>query len=791
MPRLRAGSILAALLLASPSFAAWPIWPTDNLPVSTAFRDQSYPQIVSDGKGGGIIVWYDNRDSVFNGFSYDHPNQIYMHHVLREGTVDSRWVPDGSRLAPTGMSQNTPEIAADGDTGAFVVWQDLRVADGDIYAEHITDAGAYAPGWPVSTGFAVTTNPSPQYAPVVAADGAGGALVAWVDSRAGVGASHFDIYAQHISAGNPPTLLPGDVVLCNAPGQQGGVRIIADDNVPAGAIAVWFDQRGTDLQIVAQHLAANGVVDPAWPVNGRILAPAAGSQSSPQLISDGAHGAIVVWADSRFGTTDVDVYAQRVLANGTIDPAWPVEGLPVGSAFGNQIEPQLVTDGAGGAIVTWQDGRSPGDDIYALRVLANGTIDPAWPAIGRIICGAVGQQYGPHLVSDGTGGAVITWYDYRNGVDADIYANHVLSDGSLLFSWPLDGAAVSTATGGQQIANIASNGDGGAIITWDDHRGASHDAYAQGIEQFGFLGFPAAALAAADLTGDQGGNAVIHWDPSYLDTRRDTSLVAYDLYRSPPVGPALATGATMTWQLVSTRAATHAPSYDGTAVAPLGVPTQFQVLARNSTGSLHWASSPVTVTTLDNMAPAPPTSFVRYAAAGNASLHWLPSHEPDFASYRLHRLASPTATPGPGDLIASPTDTGYVDPGGGGLYYKISAVDVHGNESIFALAFGGGTADVPGGLPAALAFDRPRPDPAREQATFGFAMPREARVILAIYDLSGRRRRTLAEGVLPAGAHELRWDLADASGRALGAGLYFARFECEGSVLTQRIAVIR
>jgi hypothetical protein len=43
-------------------------------------------------------------------------------------------------------------------------------------------------------------------------------------------------------------------------------------------------------------------------------------QSNPQLCTDDSLGAIVVWRDFRFGASG-DIFAARVLANGTLDRA--------------------------------------------------------------------------------------------------------------------------------------------------------------------------------------------------------------------------------------------------------------------------------------------------------------------------------------------------------------------------------------------------------------------------------------------------------------------------------------
>ena len=62
---------------------------------------------------------------------------------------------------------------------------------------------------------------------------------------------------------------------------------------------------------------------------------------------------------------------------------------------------------------------------------------------------------------------------------------------------------------------------------------------------------------------------------------------------------------------------------------------------------------------------------------------------------------------------------------------------------------------------------------------------------LAIYDAAGRRVRLLVTGMRPAGDHAVSWDLRDDLGRAVGPGLYFARFDAERRTLTRRFATLR
>jgi len=65
--------------------------------------------------------------------------------------------------------------------------------------------------------------------------------------------------------------------------------------------------------------------------------------------------------------------------------------------------------------------------------------------------------------------------------------------------------------------------------------------------------------------------------------------------------------------------------------------------------------------------------------------------------------------------------------------------------------------------------------------------PAETPGRLELFDLQGRRVRTLADRTFARGAHVLVWDGRDDAGRALGPGLYFARLATPAGARTARV----
>lgn len=398
-PLFRECLIGLALLIsqARPVFAAWPADPQVNLPVCTAATNQNGPAIVADGDGGAIIAWEDNRNGIYTG--------IYAHRALASGAVDPAWPAEGRALR-IGNTQLHPEMVTDGAGGAIVTWENGDIGGG-IHAHHVLASGALDPAWP-SDGLAVCVAQGNTVRPMIVADGSGGAVIAWRDYRNSEDFENPDVYAQHILASGAvdPGWPAEGLAMCTASGAQGNPRIVGDG--AGGAVIVWGDGRTNTHDLYAHHALASGVTDPAWPVNGRAL----GIPAVPvgiAVVEDGVGGVLIAWPDYRSGT-NYDMYAQHVMSTGNLDPAWPAGGRDLSTSTISQMHPQMVTDGWGGAVVTWEgNGGATGTDIFAQRVMAGGAVDPAWPADGRALCTAAGNQGNITIVPDGTGGAIVSW----------------------------------------------------------------------------------------------------------------------------------------------------------------------------------------------------------------------------------------------------------------------------------------------------------------------------------------------------------------------------------------------
>lgn len=433
-------------------------WIPDGIPICTEDADQRDPQMIPDGTGGAIMTWEDAR----------HPtNDIYAQRVDADGNIC--WTTDGVPICTTSVAQTDPQLAPDGAGGAIITWEDMRGGSYNIYAQRVDGSGTAL--W-TENGVAVCTYTGTQIDPTILSDGAGGAIVCWRDQRD----SYNRLYAQRVDPDGNALWTADGVILCSTSTAQWYAELATDGS--HGAIVTWMDQRSSSYDVYAQRIDASGTV--RWVAGGLPICTARYDQTDPQIVFDGAGGTVITWSDGRGlpGSPPTDVYAQRVDTLGSI--MWTPDGIVISGGYRGQGRPQIVADGEGGTVIAWQDLRNDNMDIYVQRWDANG--NGIWGG-SVAACTAAESQEVPMLAPDGTGGAIVTWLDYRNETDYDLYAQRV--DGSGTVRWTLNGVAVCDVASIQDQVQVVSDGGSGAIFVWRDYRDLASDIYATGLTEYG------------------------------------------------------------------------------------------------------------------------------------------------------------------------------------------------------------------------------------------------------------------------------------------------------------------
>ena len=737
-----------------------PEWSSNGVAVCAATGDGASPVIVSDGRGGAIVTWRDTRS--------DPARDLYAQRVDYTGTV--QWIANGVVVSVTDR-QREPRAAMDGAGGAIITWTDDRGVveeDDDIYVQHVDAFGNVLWG----DGLAVCAASGPQSFPAIASDGQGGAIVAWADSR---GATT-DVYSQRV--GQDGTLGPGAVPAWTPDGTPVTTRAGVQQNPSAvsdgkgGALIAWEDygvpapipgfgeSAGRTLgpghaRVRTIRITDSGEAAGGWSPGGDQITTAGSDQVEPAAVADGRSGAIVVWKDDRSG--NFDIYAQRVLEDGTIAPGWPDTGLVVCSASGDQQHPVAVSDGAGGAIVCWEDRRSGTSyDIYAVRISADAGAAPGWTANGNAICTATGDQLTPVMTSDGSGGAILAWADSR-AIPTRIYLQHVTTMGGILA--PVDGRTASGALASQAEPAIAGDGQGGAFLAWTDSRFGSADIYGQHVNYAANPTWPFGDEALCSASGNQSRAAIVSSAASTMiviwEDQRAFGSTGIDLHAtSRTIERQTPSGWIANGNAVCTATANQTSPQlvaDG-----LGGVFATWVDQRNG-GNDIWAMQ---VTSTGTGAPGWPANGYPVSRASG--------------SQEFPRLV----TDGSGGAIVAWTDGRVADP-------DIYAMHLFGPVTL-------SPTDVPevedarGPLRLSLA-----PNPARRRVSIDFTLTSAGVIDVDVLDVTGRRVRALgASAKLAVGRHTLSWEGRDDQDRPAPSGLYFVRVRAGGIDAVRKVVIL-
>ncbi|MBU8920247.1 MAG: T9SS type A sorting domain-containing protein [Bacteroidales bacterium] len=208
----------------------------------------------------------------------------------------------------------------------------------------------------------------------------------------------------------------------------------------------------------------------------------------PQIVSDGGGGAFVAWKDSRGSSSPI--YAQRI--DGSGNPYWTVNGLQISDTDSYYLL-ELLNDGVGGAIAVY----STGSTIWAQRFDSDGNRLWGW---GVEVTGSLSLIMEMiKVVPDGLGGFVTVFKD-----EANIYAQRVDSNGDL--SWDEVSGRGAVVFGDFTNFDIVSDGMGGVFVA--GYSDPSLNVFVQRVYASGAI-WQSGGLLIPDWTGNNVSDPVI------------------------------------------------------------------------------------------------------------------------------------------------------------------------------------------------------------------------------------------------------------------------------------------
>lgn len=256
-------------------------------------------------------------------------------------------------------------------------------------------------------------------------------------------------------------------------------------------------------------LAPAGSARADWYAEGVRVAVGDGAQTDAVVATDGAGGAFIAWQDGRSGTTTI--WAQHLTANGSTASGWPIEGIRVSTSY--DVDPVIVSDGRGGAFVAATNGGSiglwhlsSGPPSGAIATLARIEPRTALPAdVQKTVPTVL-----PVLLPDGDGGVFLAW---EGGYLSErIEVRHFTEGGQSVPPGSLLGYGYAPT--------ICSDGAGGLFVTNTNlgltvqHIAVSPDSVVTAWPSWVPVTSPHGYQDAPGIVSDNAGGALVFWqDP--------------------------------------------------------------------------------------------------------------------------------------------------------------------------------------------------------------------------------------------------------------------------------------
>jgi len=421
-------------------------------------------QLITGDNGHVYIVWHDDR----NGNS-----DIYFDYSSDNGvtwqTIDTR-LDTGDE--PGASDSSDPQLFSDGKGHVYVVWEDRRNGDKDIYFNYSKDNGVTWQKRDIRLDIGDAPGASDSYYPHLSSDGKGHVYVVWVDYRDGLHADSGDspdvndIYFNY-SKDNGVTWQTSDKKLnvtdrtgffspklCND--GNGYVYVISNYEIPF----VWGD-------IYFNYSKDNGAT---WQTSDKWLVNYQGEGVSrvPQLSCDSNGHVYVVWKGGMYGD---DIYFDYSKDNGA---TWQTSNikLDTGGVINYFYSPQLISTDDGHVYVKWTQRRNGSEDTYFNYSSDNGV---TWQTSDKKFPLSISSD--SQLINDGKGYISVVWSDLRNG-NSDIYFNYSVDNG---VTWQASDKRLDTgdAMGASDSfdTQLISDGEGHIYTVWKDDRNGGGDIY--------------------------------------------------------------------------------------------------------------------------------------------------------------------------------------------------------------------------------------------------------------------------------------------------------------------------
>ena len=300
-----------------------------------------------------------------------------------------------------------------------------------------------------------------QVLPKIVSTSDGGCFISWFDQRSG----DYCLYLQRLDYQGVPQFPENGILVSDHTQMTWLVDYsMAVDNEDNAVIA-FSDIRSAaeDLDVSVYKISSSG--DFLWGSDGINLSDTTetGFEPNPVIAVTGENNCVFAWGKQ---TSESFLVFQKLSPEGT--RLWGDWGISMTDAEADLSVPILIPSGADSVIAMWR--RSTGTYPMTVTHLYTDMFDVSgngiWGDSPVLIydSGAITPWNNPEMISDGLGGAVCSWYDAPSLSEFNVWVQHLDSAGNMLY--PMNGAQASTNSSDRLHMNPSAGIDPATGETW-------------------------------------------------------------------------------------------------------------------------------------------------------------------------------------------------------------------------------------------------------------------------------------------------------------------------------------
>ncbi|MBE77061.1 MAG: hypothetical protein CMG41_04920 [Candidatus Marinimicrobia bacterium] len=307
----------------------------------------------------------------------------------------------------------------------------------------------------------------------------------------------------------------------------------------------------------------------------------------------------------------------------------------------------------------------------------------------------------------------------------------------------------------------------------------------------GFVGAPH-IHHLVDVPNDQGRQMRSIWD--HGNPGSDGYFTQFSIWRKVPNVPIDLWDyiTTVPWHGADNLYAAVVPTLGDSISPDMIYLSTFMVTAHTEDVDHFVDSDPMSGYSIDNLHPGAPMNVMMSQDGDDVSLTWSGPLDDDFSYHNVYRQDLSSADPA---MVFTTADSFFVDQDveqSGSWEYWITAVDVNGNESdpsgVVSVTLSAWDVNA---VPTAYALEQNYPNPFNPSTQIRYALPEEARVTISVYDLMGRKVRTLVNDVQSAGYRSVIWNATNDMGRQVSAGVYIYSIQSGDFIQNRKLVLMK